>query len=78
MIAAALPLLDHLEAMLKSHDLEAWEPALAVQVAELRHRALSHADAPRLMSEDRRRTALEETRLRLARLDLAAAARLLR
>lgn len=78
LIAAALPLLDHLEAMLKSHDLEAWEPALAVQVAELRHRALSHADAPRLMSEDRRRTALEETRLRLARLDLAAAARLLR
>lgn len=77
-IAAALPLLDHLEAVLKSHDLEAWEPALAVQVAELRFRALTHADAPRLVAEERRRNALEETRLRLVRLDLATAARLFR
>ncbi|RDJ25099.1 type VI secretion system protein TssA [Bosea caraganae] len=78
LIGAALPLLDHLEAMLKAHDLEAWEPALAVQVAELRFRALTHSDAPRLILEDRRRTALEETRLRLVRLDLATAARLFR
>lgn len=78
LIGAALPLLDHLEAMLKAHDLESWEPALAVQVAELRFRALTHSDAPRLMLEERRRTALEETRLRLVRLDLATAARLFR
>lgn len=78
LIAAALPLLDHLEAVLKSHDLEAWEPALAVQVAELRFRALTHSEAPRLVAEERRRTGLEETRLRLVRLDLAAAARLFR
>lgn len=78
LIGAALPLLDHLEAMLKTHDLEAWEPALAVQVAELRFRALTHSDATRLMLEERRRTALEETRLRLVRLDLATAARLFR
>lgn len=78
LIAAALPLLDHLEAMLKSHDLEAWEPGLAVQVAELRFRALTHSDASRLVAEDRRRVALEETRLRLVRLDLATAARLFR
>jgi type VI secretion system protein VasJ len=78
LIAAALPLLDHLEAMLKSHDLEAWEPALAVQVAELRFRALTHSDATRLVAEERRRTGLEETRLRLVRLDLATATRLFR
>ncbi|WP_376988899.1 type VI secretion system protein TssA [Bosea sp. R86505] len=78
LIAPALPLLDHLEAMLNSHDLEAWEPALAVQVAELRFRALTHADASRLVVEERRRNALEETRLRLVRLDLATAARLFR
>ncbi|WP_131858018.1 type VI secretion system protein TssA [Bosea sp. BK604] len=78
LIGAALPLLDHLEAMLKTHDLESWEPALAVQVAELRFRALTHSDATRLMLEERRRTALEETRLRLVRLDLATAAKLFR
>ena len=78
LIAAALPLLDHLEAILTSRDLETWEPALALQVAELRFRALTHADAPRLVAEDRRRTGLEETRQRLVRLDLAAAARLFR
>lgn len=78
LIAPALPLLDHLEAMLTSHDLEAWEPALAVQVAELRFRALTHTDASRLVVEERRRNALEETRLRLVRLDLATAARLFR
>jgi len=78
LIAAALPLLDHLEAMLTSRDLETWEPALAVQVAELRFRALTHSDAPRLVAEERRRVGLEETRLRLVRLDLATAARLFR
>lgn len=78
LVAAALPLLDHLEAMLKSHDLEAWEPPLAAQVAELRFRALTHADAARLIAEDRRRIGLDETRQRLVRLDLATAARLFR
>lgn len=78
LIAAALPLLDHLESLLKTHDLENWEPQLAAQVAELRFRALTHADAARLIAEDRRRTGLDETRQRLVRLDLATAARLFR
>lgn len=78
LVAAALPLLDHLEQVLQARGLEEWEPALAVQVAELRFRALTHADAPRLIAEDRRRVALDETRMRLVRLDLATAARLLR
>lgn len=78
LIAAALPLLDHLESLLKAHDLENWEPQLAVQVAELRFRALTHADAARLVAEDRRRIGLDETRQRLVRLDLATAARLFR
>lgn len=78
LIAAALPLLDHLENLLKTHDLENWEPQLAAQVAELRFRALTHADAARLVAEDRRRIGLDETRQRLVRLDLATAARLFR
>jgi len=78
LIAAALPLLDHLENLLKAHDLESWEPPLAAEVAELRFRALSHADAARLIAEDRRRISLDETRQRLVRLDLATAARLFR
>lgn len=78
LITAALPLLDHLESLLKTHDLENWEPQLAAQVAELRFRALTHADAARLVTEDRRRIGLDETRQRLVRLDLATAARLFR
>ncbi|WP_282567858.1 MULTISPECIES: type VI secretion system protein TssA [unclassified Bosea (in: a-proteobacteria)] len=78
LITAALPLLDHLESLLKAHDLENWEPQLAAQVAELRFRALTHADAARLVAEDRRRISLDETRQRLVRLDLATAARLFR
>ncbi|CAN7529390.1 type VI secretion system protein TssA [Bosea sp. LjRoot90] len=78
LIAAALPLLDHLENLLKTYDLENWEPQLAAQVAELRFRALTHADAARLVAEDRRRISLDETRQRLVRLDLATAARLFR
>ena len=78
LIAAALPLLDHLETQLKARDLESWEPPLAAEVAELRFRALSHADAARLIAEDRRRIGLDETRQRLVRLDLATAARLFR
>jgi hypothetical protein len=37
-----------------------------------------HPDCQSLFAEERRRVALEESRNRLARLDIAAAARLLR
>lgn len=78
LIAAALPLLDHLDHLLEAHGLESFEPALAAQVAELRFRALTHADAFKLVPEERRRHGLDLTRQRLVRLDFATAARLFR
>ncbi|MFC6746758.1 type VI secretion system domain-containing protein [Methylobacterium persicinum] len=78
LIATAIPLLDHMDQLLDAHALEIWEPALAAEVAELRVRALTHAEAPRLIAEDRRRTSLEAARRRLAGLDLATASHLFR
>lgn len=78
LIATAIPLLDHMDQLLDAHALETWEPALAAEVAELRVRALTHAEAPRLIAEDRRRTSLEAARRRLAGLDLATASHLFR
>lgn len=78
LVAAALPLLDHLDQLLEAHNLESWEPTLAAQVAELRFRALTHADAFKLVPEERRRMGLDLTRQRLVRLDFATAARLFR
>jgi type VI secretion system protein VasJ len=77
-VVAALPLVEHLEQTVNERALESWEPDLAAAVAELRLRVLMHPDSQPLLGEERRRTALEESRNRLARLDIAAAARLLR
>jgi type VI secretion system protein VasJ len=77
-IVTALPLLDHLDRTVVERDLENWEPELTTSVTELRLRALMHSDSQSLLAEDRRRTALEEARGRMARLDLGAAMRLLR
>ena len=77
-IAAALPLVDHLDRTVVERDLESWEPELAASVTELRLRTLLHSDAQSLLAEDRRRAALEEARGRMARLDIGAATRLLR
>ena len=73
-----MPLVEHLEQMVNERGIESWEPDLAAAVAELRLRVLMHPDCQSLFAEERRRTALEESRNRLARLDIAAAARLLR
>lgn len=78
LVAAALPLLDHLDHLLEAHGLESFEPTLAAQVAELRFHALTHADAFKLVPEERRRHGLDQTRQRLVRLDFATAARLFR
>jgi hypothetical protein len=64
--------------MVSARDLEVWEPELATSVAELRMLALTHADSRLALSDERRRNALDEARGRIARLDLAAAVRLLR
>ena len=77
-VAAALPLVDHLDRTVVERDLESWEPELAASVTELRLRTLLHSDAQSLLAEDRRRAALEEARGRMARLDIGAATRLLR
>ena len=77
-VAAALPLVDHLNETVNARDLEEWEPELAARLTELRLRTLMHADVGALMIEERRRAALEEARGRMARLDIGAAIRLLR
>jgi type VI secretion system protein VasJ len=77
-IAAALPLVDHLNETVNTRGLEEWEPELAAGVTELRLRTLMHADVGAMMIEERRRAALEEARGRMARLDIGAAIRLLR
>jgi type VI secretion system protein VasJ len=77
-VAAAVPLLEHLDRIAEDKGLETWEPELACAIADLRMRALMHPDAQILLADERGRTALETTKGRLARLDIAAAARLLR
>ena len=77
-VAAALPLLDHLDRLVEARDLEIWEPELACAVTELRMRALVHPDTQMMLAGDRRQNAIEATRGRLARLDIGATARLLR
>ncbi|CAN1523740.1 VI_chp_7, type VI secretion-associated protein, VC_A0119 family [Rhabdaerophilaceae bacterium] len=78
LVAAAIPILDHATKTFDDRDLEQWDPALACRVAELRFRALSSSDATRLMTEERRRLQLDDTRARLSRLDLGIAAKILR
>jgi type VI secretion system protein VasJ len=77
-VAAALPLVEHLDRSVGERDLEHWEPDLAASIAELRLRTLMHSDAQSVLSEDRRRAAIEEARGRMARLDIGTAVRLLR
>jgi type VI secretion system protein VasJ len=77
-VAAALPLVDHLDQTVSQRNLEEWEPELAAGVTELTLRTLMHADAGALMIEERRRAALDAARGRMARLDIGAAIRLLR
>jgi type VI secretion system protein VasJ len=77
-VGAALPLVEYLDRAVSEQDLERWEPDLAASTAELRLRTLTHSDALAVLSEERRRAALEEARGRMARLDIGAAARLLR
>ena len=77
-VGAALPLVEYLDRAVSERDLEHWEPDLAASTAELRLRTLTHSDALSVFSEERRRAAIEEARGRMARLDIGAAARLLR
>ncbi|MCK9908485.1 type VI secretion system protein TssA [Microbacteriaceae bacterium K1510] len=75
-VTTAVPLLEHLDDLAVERDLESWEPDLALDVAELRYRALVHSDANQLIDEARRRTALEQIRSRVARIDIGRASQL--
>src|SRR5260370_14905694 len=77
-VAAALPLVEHLDRSVSERDLERWEPELAASITELRLRTLMHSDAQALLPDDRRRAAIEDAPGRMARLDISAAVRLLR
>lgn len=75
-VTTAVPLLEHMEEVVVDRDLESWEPALALDVAELRYRAMTHSDAQQMIEEPRRRSALEQIRTRVARIDIARASQL--
>jgi type VI secretion system protein VasJ len=75
-VTTAVPLLEHLDSVTTDRALDTWEPALALAVAELRYRAITHSDAQPLMDEIRRRTAVEQIRSRVARLDIGIASQL--
>jgi type VI secretion system protein VasJ len=72
----AVPLLDHMLATADRADLESWEPELVASAAELMFRCLSHPDALKVRPEPERQAMLAQARARLARLDMAAAAKL--
>ena len=76
LIIAALPLLDHLDAVAAARDLDKWEPKLALRAAELRFWALAHSGAQQLVDDVRRRAAFESIRTRIARLDIGVAVQL--
>ncbi|WP_076865974.1 type VI secretion system protein TssA [Bradyrhizobium mercantei] len=75
-VTTAIPLLEHLEQVIAEHKLESWEPALALDAAELRYRAMTHPEAPQLIDEPPRRAALEQIRRRVASIDIARVSQL--
>ncbi|WP_027584413.1 type VI secretion system protein TssA [Bradyrhizobium sp. Ai1a-2] len=75
-VTTAVPLLEHIEGVVAKRDLESWEPALALEAAELRFRAMTHSESQQMIDEPRRRLALEQLRIRAARIDIARASRL--
>ncbi|MGY8668607.1 type VI secretion system protein TssA [Bradyrhizobium sp. UFLA05-109] len=75
-VTTAVPLLEHIEGVVAKRDLESWEPALALEAAELRFRAMTHSESQQMIDEPRRRLALEQIRTRAARIDIARASRL--
>lgn len=75
-VTTAISLLEHLEQIVAEQKLESWEPALALDAAELRYRAITHPEAPQLVDEPLRRAALEQIRRRVARIDIARVSQL--
>ncbi|MES5485411.1 type VI secretion system protein TssA [Bradyrhizobium sp. INPA03-11B] len=75
-VTTAIPLLEHLEQVVAEHKLESWEPALALDAAELRYRAMTHPEAPQLIDEPPRRAALQQIRRRVASIDIARVSQL--
>ena len=75
-VTTAVPLLNHMDAVVAERNLETWEPTLALQAAELRYRAINHADAYQMPDEATRRAALDQIKSRVARLDIGRATQL--
>ncbi|MDA9391392.1 hypothetical protein WN73_12095 [Bradyrhizobium sp. CCBAU 45394] len=77
-VTTAVPLLEHMEEVIAERNLERWEPRLALDVAELRFRAMTHSDSQQLIDEPRRRAVLEQIRKRIASIDIARESQLSR
>lgn len=76
LVPVAVSLLEHLDRVVDDNEIETWEPELAGRVAELRCRVFLHPDVKKMPGAEQNRQALEKSRQRLARIDLAAAAKL--
>ncbi len=77
LVPVAISLLEHLDHLVDDNEIETWEPELAGRVAALRCRIFLHPDVKKMPgAEQNNREALEKSRQRLARMDLAAAAKL--
>ncbi|TAI61505.1 type VI secretion system protein TssA [Bradyrhizobium sp. Leo170] len=70
-VTTAVPLLEHMEEVIAERNLERWEPRLALDVAELRFRAMTHSDSQQLIDEPRRCAVLQQIRKRVASIDIA-------
>lgn len=75
-VTTAVSLLEHLDAVTAERNLQSWEPALALDVAELRFRAMAHCDLQHMIDEPRRRVVLDQIRTRVAAIDIARASQL--
>jgi type VI secretion system protein VasJ len=76
--AIAVPLVLGLARVTAEHRLDDWEPGLAARAAEITVRALTHAEAIKYVIEGERLAVLQMARVRLAGLDPASAARLMK
>ncbi|WP_108523285.1 MULTISPECIES: type VI secretion system protein TssA [Bradyrhizobium] len=75
-VTTAIPLLEHMEEVIAERNLGSWEPGLALDVAELRFRALTHSDSLQMLDGPRRRAAMEKIRTRVTAIDIARASML--
>ncbi|MEO1200579.1 MAG: type VI secretion system protein TssA [Pseudomonadota bacterium] len=78
-VTTALSLLEYLEQRTDRIELDAWDPDMAADLAELRLRGLEHQDTRKIIPDEvKRRGLIEAARQALAGVDATAAVRIMR